>query len=344
MQEEGMRALTALGWNMPEGASALLGLDPDMGGVPGAMPLPLRPVTETVWWAGPRPTLLGWCRQVGIVPQTRWRTQWRTAAGLVELARPRVMGILNVTPDSFSDGGRYPTRQAQEERVQALLDAGADWIDVGGESTRPGHVPVDADVEWKRLEPLLTRLPLSVRTRLSVDTRHAAVAERAAALGVCVINDVSGLLDPALRRVADRWPVGLVYMFNRPAVFGSGDFDLGAVMGEMHEALSRLATLPGGLERVAVDPGLGFAYGGASNLAVLRNLELFRLWGRPVVVGGSRKRFLGGLTGRPVESRDAASVAMAAISALRGADIVRAHAVAETVDAVRVAEGLARFD
>jgi len=342
---EGWAALAAWGWPVPdERAGGLVGLPPAVGPVPGAVAWRLRSTPNVVWWVAEPATLRRWCRREGLRLVRRWPTAWHVAGRTVVMGgRVEIVGVLNVTPDSFSDGGRYATVDGQQDRVAALLEAGADWVDIGGESTRPGHHPVDDAEEWSRLAPLLTALPAPIRRMVSVDTRHAAVAQRALDLGVAVVNDVSGGPDVAMWNVLQASDCGYIYMYNRPTPFPDDQFKLGTVLAEMEETLSRLADLPGGLRRVMVDPGLGFAYGYEGNLAVLKNLELFRLWDRPVLVGGSRKRFIGRLTGRPVGDRDAGSAALAALVAWRGADAVRVHDVAMTRDALAVAEGL-RFD
>jgi dihydropteroate synthase len=339
---EGWTALAEWGWPVPnEDGGALLGLPPTVGPVPGAAFRQLRSAPGVVWWAGDSAALRRWCRREGLRPVRRWPTTWHVVGRAMTMGeRVQIIGVLNVTPDSFSDGGRYVTVEEQVDRIAALRRAGADWIDIGGESTRPGHDPVADDEEWNRLAPVLTALSAGVRRQVSVDTRHAAVARRAVALGVAVINDVSGGPDPAMHELLRASDCGYVYMYNRPVSFREDQFDLGTVLAEIDEALARLTDLPGGLRRVMVDPGLGFAYGYRGNLTVLRNLGLFRLWDRPVLVGGSRKRFLGRLTGKPVDDRDAATAALSALVAWRGADAVRVHDVGMTRDAVAVAEGL----
>ncbi len=251
-----------------------------------------------------------------------------------------MVGVVNLTPDSFSDGGRYDTPGRQAARVRELFREGALLADVGAESTRPGHIPVDPDTEWRRLSPLLEALGPKEIARLSLDTRHGETARRAVEIGIAVINDVSGRPDPAMRNVLASGSVGYVFMFNRNTPFSAGTFGIGRMLREMDEMLADLLDRTVDRCRVAVDPGLGFAYGGDENLSVLRHLSLFRLFDRPVFVGGSRKRFVGRVTGRPVAERDPAGTAMAALMRHYGADLIRTHAVRDAVDALRMAEAI----
>jgi dihydropteroate synthase len=335
--------LTASGFPLPDDAeAALLGLPAAAGEVAGARPMTLRAVPHLIWWAGRRDELLAWCRRTGQHPESVWETSWALPDRTLSLAAAgAVVGVLNVTPDSFSDGGQFSTLAAQIRRVREMLQQGALLVDVGGESTRPGHVPVDPDTEWARLEPLLEALTPAELGRISLDTRHGTIARRAAGMGVAVINDVSGRPDAPMRDVLTDARTAYIYMYNRAEPFLRGTFRVGAMLREMDAALYGLSlTLPDGLGRVAVDPGLGFAYGMDENVTVVRHLGLFRLFDRPLLVGGSRKRFVGRITGREVGERDAAGTALAALLRVKGADLVRTHAVREAVDALRMAEAI----
>lgn len=254
------------------------------------------------------------------------------------LGRPLVMGILNATPDSFSDGGRLPTPEAVRERVKQMLAEGADLLDVGGESTRPGHVPVPADEEVARIVPVLQAIrAVDAKVPVSIDTRKAAVARAALAAGADFVNDVGGLADPAMAGVVREAGCAVVLMRSAPI---AGDL-LAGCRAQL-AALARHATAEG-IPRGAlvVDPGLGFGDppGGdpAANLAILRGAREVG-GGLPVLVGASRKRFLGALTGvaEPRE-RGLASAVAALMGVQGGAAIVRVHDVAETVQALRVA-------
>jgi dihydropteroate synthase len=260
------------------------------------------------------------------------------------------MGILNVTPDSFSDGGRYADPAAAVERGLAMLREGADVIDVGGESTRPGAAPVPAAEELARVAPVIEGLRRRAGDTavLSIDTRKAAVAEQAVALGARLINDVSALTgDPAMAALARRTGAGVILMHMRgePATMQQ-DPQYGDVVREVADFLrARLAALAAdGLDpqTLAVDPGIGFGKTVAHNLRLLAGLPALVRLGRPVVVGLSRKRFLGTLTGREVGERMAASVAGLAYAAERGAHVLRVHDVRESCDAARLLEALRR--
>ncbi len=255
----------------------------------------------------------------------------------LRLDRPLVMGILNVTPDSFSDGGLLPTPPVVAARAQEMVAQGADLLDVGGESTRPGHAEVSVEEELRRVVPAVkairTVLPDAV---VSVDTRKATVARAALVAGAGLVNDVSGLGDPEMAGVVREAGCSIVLMRNRDL---PGDV-VEACRRELGEILarSRAAGIPG--SAVILDPGLGFGDppGGdpAANLALLHGVAAYS-HGRPVLVGASRKRFIGRLTGvEKASERVAGSVAATLLAVQAGAAIVRVHDVAETAQALRV--------
>ncbi len=259
--------------------------------------------------------------------------------------RPLVMGILNVTPDSFSDGGLYDNPEAAVARGLAIRDEGADLVDVGGESTRPGAEPVPPEVERKRVVPVIRRLA-EAGAAVSVDTRHAAVAAAAVEAGACVINDVTGGGDPEMASVVRRTGAGLVVMHMKgdPRVMqGLASYkDVVEEVAAWLEARVAALTAAGlAAEALAVDPGFGFAKTPAHNEALLAGLERLGRIGRPVLVGLSRKSWLGLLTGRPAGERGAASLAALCAGVWNGARIVRVHDVRESVDAVKVLAALA---
>jgi dihydropteroate synthase len=252
--------------------------------------------------------------------------------------RPLVMGILNATPDSFSDGGRLASPQAIEARVRQMLADGADVLDVGGESTRPGHAPVAADEEVRRVIPVIEAIRrLAPEAVVSIDTSKAVVARAALAAGADLVNDVSALGDQGMAAVVRGAGCAIVLMRHRPL---HGPDPVAAAQAQL-DALVVSAVAQGiPEEALLVDPGLGFGDppGGdvAANLALLRSCGALA-GGRPVVVGASRKRFLGTMTGEAVpERRDGASVAAAVLAVQGGADLVRVHDVKETVQALRV--------
>ena len=274
-------------------------------------------------------------------------TLWRCRDITYDLThRVLVMGIVNVTPDSFSDGGRYLDPAPAVARCHELLDDGADVLDLGAESTRPGSPAVPAEEQWRRLEPVLTRLqrerPDAV---LSCDTRDAAVADRALGAGVRIINDVSALGDAAMARTVARDGTGLVLMHMRgtPETM-QRDTAYADVVAEVDAHLrSRLAVAEGaGVLRdcVAFDPGIGFGKSAEGSLELLaRGLPILAASGRPVLVGASRKSFLARLTGDdgPPQERIPASLAAAALAVFQGATILRVHDVAATVRVAKVA-------
>lgn len=277
-------------------------------------------------------------------------TVWVHAHGVVDLATPRVMAIVNLTPDSFFDGGRLmpeegvaPNLAMAARRALALREEGAHILDLGGESTRPGARPVDPEDERRRVVPVIERLrSLGVDAPISVDTRRAAVAEAAMAAGAAIINDVSGLADPAMTDVAAATGAGLVisHLRGEPATMQES-IAFADLLREVADELSRAVerALAAGVERrrIVVDPGIGFGKRADESAALLAaGHYLSKETGCPVLVGASRKSFLGTITGRPIEERQAASVVAALLAVERGAKIVRVHDVAPTCEALRL--------
>jgi dihydropteroate synthase len=271
---------------------------------------------------------------------------WRCRDLTFELSdRVLVMGILNVTPDSFSDGGRHLESGPAIARGLELLDEGADILDLGAESTRPGSVPVPAAEQWRRLEPVLRGLrearPQAV---LSLDARVAEVAERGLALGAHIVNDVSALGDPAMAGVVARTGAGLVLMHMRgtPETMQQ-DTTYGDVTAEVAMFLRTRAASAHAAgvaeECLAFDPGIGFGKSASGSVELLARLPELRALGRPILVGASRKSFLARLTGDegPPEQRVPASLAAAAIAVYDGAAILRVHDVAATVRVTKLA-------
>ncbi|MFE9424438.1 dihydropteroate synthase [Kitasatospora sp. NPDC006697] len=268
--------------------------------------------------------------------------------GLPALDRCAVMGVVNVTPDSFSDGGQWLDPRAAVRHGLDLVARGADLVDVGGESTRPGSRRVTEEEELRRVLPVVRGLA-EAGVVVSVDTMRAGVAERALAAGAVLVNDVSGgLADPDMARVVADRGAPFVVMHWRGQ---SADMDALAVYGDVvAEVVGELSERVGALlaagvkeEQLILDPGLGFAKTSAHNWALLGGLDALTALGRPVLVAASRKRFLGTLladpqTGelRPARRRDDATAAVSALSARAGAWAVRVHDVAGTADAVRV--------
>lgn len=269
-------------------------------------------------------------------------------ARLADLDRTLVMGVLNVTPDSFSDGGHYLDPQAAIEHGLRMWHLGADLIDVGGESTRPGAHRVPVGQECDRVLPVVAGLA-AAGVPVSIDTMHAATARAAVDAGACLVNDVSGgLADPGMYAEVSALRVPCVLMHwrghsDRMSELARYDDVVAEVVHELGGRIS--AAVAAGIDprMIVIDPGLGFAKDSAHNWELLRSLDRLQALGHPVLVGASRKRFLGALLAdeggepRPPEERDAATDAVTAIAAARGVWAVRVHDVRGSKDAVRVA-------
>lgn len=264
----------------------------------------------------------------------------------LRLDRPHVMGILNVTPDSFSDGNRFPTPHLAVEHGVRLVAEGADLLDVGGESTRPGAVPVGVDEELDRVLPVVERLAELVGVPISVDTSKPEVIAAAVAAGATMVNDVRALQLPGTLETVAGLDVGvcLMHMQGTPATMQDAPV-YADVVGEVRTFLAaRLAACSAAgiaAERIVLDPGIGFGKTLEHNLALLRAVPELGTLGRPVLIGVSRKGMIGTLTGRAVAERTPGSVTAAVLAAQRGARILRVHDVAATTDALAV---LAAFE
>lgn len=261
------------------------------------------------------------------------------------------MGVINVTPDSFSDGGAYDDVEAAVAAGMRMAEEGADLLDVGGESTRPGSQPVGESEERRRILPVVERLARAVSVPISVDTYKSAVAADALAAGASIVNDVSGLRsDPALAAVVARHraPIVLMHTRGRPAdMYRQAVYHdvVDEVLDELREsiAFARGAGVPA--SQIVVDPGLGFAKDEAHSYEALARLAAFHDLGHPLLVGPSRKSFLAravGRTARPA-ARDWGTAAAVTAAVLAGAHIVRVHAVAEMAQVTRVADEIRRY-
>jgi len=255
--------------------------------------------------------------------------------------RPLVMGILNLTPDSFSDGGRFQGLEAARAQAQRLAEGGADILDVGAESTRPGHTPVPLEEEWRRLEPVLAPLVAAVAPPFSIDTYKAVIARRALNAGVSVVNDIWGLQrDPAMADVVAEAEAGVVVMHNRETV--DREIDIVDDMLRFFERSLALADKAGvKRDRVLLDPGVGFGKSGAQNLAALRATDRLKsAFGLPILIGVSRKRLFGELLGVSVDERLIATIAANLTTLARGANVFRVHDAAEHRAAFKVFEAI----
>jgi len=268
-------------------------------------------------------------------------TQPRPDLAGLSFTAPRVLGIVNVTPDSFSDGGLYADTFAAVAHAKALVDDGADALDIGGESTRPGAVTVPADQEAARVMPVIEQLLADGVTQLSVDTRKASVAQAALSAGAPLVNDVSALAyDPEMASTiaGHRAAVCLMHAQGSPADMQI-DPQYQDVVLDVFDALSaavnRATTAGIARSRILVDPGIGFGKTLEHNLALLRNLSLFHGLGCPILLGASRKRFIGTIAqAENAADRVSGSIAVALAGIAQGIQVVRVHDVAETVQAI----------
>ena len=270
---------------------------------------------------------------------------WKTSRREISLDVPLVMGILNVTPDSFSDGGRYADINAALQRADEMIAEGADVIDIGGESTRPGSRRVSADDEISRVVPVIEAISKRLDVPVSIDTSKSAVADAAVDAGAEIIHDISGLrFDEAIAEVAARHKTGLVLMHSR------GEFEtmhsqppvediLTEVDEDLRRSISSAAAAGVAAEQIVLDIGLGFGKTLDQNLKLIARLDrlVMEFPGFPILVGASRKSFLGKLLGKDdPKERLSGSLASAAIAVWNGAKILRVHDVAATVDAVKI--------
>ncbi|NCA99013.1 MAG: dihydropteroate synthase [Clostridia bacterium] len=282
--------------------------------------------------------------------------------------RTYIVGILNVTPDSFSDGGRYHSLPAAILQAEQLIASGADILDIGGESTRPGSVPVSAADEINRIIPVIEHLARTCQVPLSVDTFKADVADAALAAGASIINDVTGLLgDPAMAEVAARHEAGLILMHN-PVLYRKGapaaeaftnmpwldEQTAARFVGQALLVATRLflslgidRALAAGIDRnrIILDPGIGFGLTTDESLELIRSLDQIQMDAAqrlPVLVGPSRKRFIGDILGKPVQERLNGTIAASVAAIACGADFVRVHDVAPVAEAVRVSDAILR--
>ncbi|MEE4666653.1 dihydropteroate synthase [Pseudomonas alliivorans] len=260
---------------------------------------------------------------------------------VLDLAHTHVMGILNATPDSFSDGGRYSRLDAALRHAEAMVEAGATLIDVGGESTRPGARPVSPEEEVQRVAPVVELIARELDVIISVDTSTPEVIVESARLGAGLINDVRSLRRPGALEAAAATglPVCLMHMLGEPGDMQDNPHyqDLvGEVSAFLVDRMERceVAGIPRG--RIILDPGFGFAKTLEHNLSLFKHMEALHALGRPLLVGVSRKSMIGAVLGRPVDERLIGGLALAALAMTKGARILRVHDVAETADVVRM--------
>ncbi len=274
-------------------------------------------------------------------------SKWQCRGRILDLGEPVVMGVLNVTPDSFSDAGRFSDAAAALSHARRMIGDGATIIDVGGESTRPGASPAGLAQELERVVPVIEALRRESPVFISIDTSKPQVMRAAVAAGADIVNDVRALQEPGAMEAAATSGAGvcLMHMLGEPRTMQDTPHyqDVVAEVSTFLAARIRDCRDAGiDATRIAIDPGFGFGKRIADNLSLLKQLANLEALGVPVVVGLSRKSMLARLTGRSVEDRLAGSVALAAVAVLHGARIVRAHDVAATVDAIRVAAAVSK--
>jgi dihydropteroate synthase len=371
-------ALRSHGWEAALADSASVGIETtafhltglDQGAIEALVPfaggLGLEVLTGDSWaiLAGSRSRLSALARPwsvpgsltevaagIGLAMPAEPVTRWHTARGEVNLDRPVLVGILNVTPDSFSDGGLFAGIDAALAHAEDLLREGATMLDVGGESTRPGRTgDVPADEELRRVIPVIEAL---IREHpdlvVSIDTVKAAVARAAIDAGAAVVNDVSGLrLDPDMPRAVAQAGAGIVLMHSRGSILEIASYThadyagdvVGAVLRELRDGLARAAAAGVSPEATVVDPGFGFSKTVEQNILLLDQLASLQALGRPILVGPSRKRFLGSVTGLPVEDRDRVTGTASALAYERGARLFRVHAVGAAREALALAHAV----
>jgi dihydropteroate synthase len=284
-----------------------------------------------------------------VLPPTTWRCG-RFLFDFTKRKRPLVMGILNATPDSFSDGGQFRTASDAIKQAELMIANGVDLIDIGGESTRPGAVPVSLQEELDRVLPVIEALK-ECGVALSIDTYKAETMHQALMAGVDCVNDVWALRqEGAVQAVLDSagyqknlCGIVLMHMQRDPLTmqFNPEYQDVVAEVSQFLKQRADLLTEQGvSADRIAIDPGFGFGKSQEHNLAMLAHFEQFSQWGHPVLAGISRKSMLGKITGRETNERVAASVAAAVLAVERGARIVRVHDVPQTVDALKLWEAI----
>jgi dihydropteroate synthase len=335
-------------WNLKAGLDLLTGDDwVLLAGSASRISALARP------WTVP-PELSELATAVGLALPAGPPAHWPTARGTIALDRPVIVGIVNVTPDSFSDGGAHATTEAAIDHARRLLDEGATMLDVGGESTRPGAAPVPAEEELRRVVPVIEALASrSPALPLSIDTTKSAVAHAALAAGAWVVNDVSALrFDPELAGVIAESGAGVVLMHSRGnfgelASYDRAEYPGGAVAEvteELRDVVGRAVGAGIGATSIAVDPGFGFAKRPEQNILLLDQLAALASLGHPLYVGPSRKRFLNTAVGRdlPPTERDPATAAACVASYERGARLFRVHSPAAVRDPLALAHALTR--
>ena len=275
----------------------------------------------------------------------RDRPVWQLKNGILDFNQsPFIMGILNVTPDSFSDGGKFYGVNSAVEYALSMIDAGADIIDIGGESTRPGSDPVSIQEEMNRVVPVIEQIRKHSNVPISIDTYKSQVAETAIEAGADIVNDISGCtFDERMPEIikAHNASIVLMHIKGTPKHMQMNP-EYEDMLLEVYSFLSNQTKMlmEVGIENIAIDPGIGFGKRQEDNLILLNNLESFKFIDKPLLIGASRKSFLGHVLDKEVDQRLYGSLSVSVLSALKGADIIRVHDVAETKDALKVVEAI----
>lgn len=273
---------------------------------------------------------------------------WRFRSRTLDFRQVRIVGILNVTPDSFSDGGRFFSGKKAVERALEMEREGADVIDIGGESTRPGAKPVSAEEEMKRVVPVIRAIRSRTEIPISIDTTKSVVARAALEAGADIINDVDGLsAAEEMAALTRESKAGLVLMHRRgtPETMQSlAQYDdvVREVFQELRGSLERVVRTGVDPEQIVLDPGIGFAKTAEQNLELIAGLHEFQAWGRPVLVGPSRKSFIGCVIEKDPEGREWGSAAAVSLCVAHGAGLIRVHSVAAMRDVIRISQAISR--
>jgi len=256
--------------------------------------------------------------------------------------KTKIMGILNVTPDSFSDGGKFIDVEKAIKRAKQMIAEGADIIDVGGESSRPGSDPVSIEDELRRVKPVIEQLK-GASVPISIDTYKPDVAEECIKAGASIINDITGLKDKRMLEVAEKYKASVVimHMLGKPKTMQQ-DITYKDVIGDIKQFLKEKVDLAkkAGIKEIMIDPGIGFGKTTEHNLLILKRLDEFKSLGYPILIGPSRKSFIGNITGLPINERLEGTITSIAIAIMNGADIVRVHDVRECKRAIQIADAI----
>ena len=271
---------------------------------------------------------------------------WQIRNRLINLDSPVIMGILNVTPDSFYDGGKYSDIDIAFKKAREIVKSGADIIDIGGESSRPGAAQISDKEEINRVIPVIKKIKAYYDIPLSIDTRKAVVAQKALAEGVEIVNDISAMNDPEMKSVVKQFNAGFIimHMKGEPATMQNSPMDekniIDDVSSFLKNKISDAVDSGIGKQQIVIDPGIGFGKTFKANELLINHLDKLKILGSPILIGASRKKFIGARTDSPANNRLAGSIAAHVIAYLRGAIVFRTHDVKETREALTLAQAI----